>query len=135
MFLVHGLVGNVLNYYGLRHHVSHDQPVFGLQAEGLSSGRASYFSIPDMAQHYVQLVRSVQPSGPYLLGGFSAGGLVAYEMAQQLTAVGEEIQFLALFDSSIDVVGGHWFKTFHSKRAKNRTIRALRANLVDMRRD
>jgi aspartate racemase len=128
LFLVHGLIGNVLNYYGLRHHVPHDQPVYGLQAEGLSSGRASHFSIPAMAAHYVELVRSMQPSGPYFLGGFSAGGLVAYEMAQQFAKAGEKVRFLALFDSSIDVVGGHWFKTFHSKRAKDRTIRALRAN-------
>jgi aspartate racemase len=135
LFLVHGLVGNVLNYYGLRHHVSPDQPVYGLQAEGLSSGRASHFSIADMAAHYVDTVRSVQPTGPYYLGGFSAGGLVAYEMAQLLTASGEQVKFLALFDSSIDVVGGHWFKTFHSKRAKDRTIRALRVNFLMMRQD
>ncbi len=135
LFLVHGLVGNVLNYYGLRHHVSHEQPVYGLQAEGLSSGRASYFSIPDMASHYVQLIRSVQPSGPYFLGGFSAGGLVAFEMAHQFVAAGEQVKFLALLDSSIDVVGGHWFKTFTSERAKNRTIRALRVNFLMMRRD
>jgi amino acid adenylation domain-containing protein len=135
LFMVHGLGGNVLSFYGLRFHIPPDQPLYGLQADGLNSARASSVSIPDMAEYYIREIRSVQPSGPYFLGGFSAGGLVAYEMAQQLTAVGETVQFLALFDSWVETAGGYWLKSFYSRTALRMSIRALRANWDYMRRD
>ena len=81
LYLVHGLRGNVLTFYGLRHHIPADQPLYGIQADGLGTGRASLVSIPEMAEHYIKEIRTLQPHGPYFLGGFSAGGLVAYEMA------------------------------------------------------
>ena len=128
LFLMHGLHGNVLTYYGLRHHMPPDQPVYGVQAEGLHSGRASFVSLPEMAEYYIREIRSVQPSGPYFIGGFSGGGLLAYEMAQQLSAAGERIQFLALFDSYVEVAGGYWLKSFSSRRALRMSLLALRAN-------
>jgi amino acid adenylation domain-containing protein len=133
LFLAHGLTGNVLSFYGLRHHIPHDQPVYGIQAHGLSSGRASLLSIPEMAAYYVQEMRAFQPSGPYFLGGFSAGGLLAYEMAQQLTAAGERVAFLALFDSYIEGAGGYWFKSFYSRRALRMSLLAARYSFHDMR--
>ena len=132
LFLAHGLTGNVLSFYGLRHHIPDDQPVYGIQAYGLSSGRASLLSIPEMAAYYVQEIRAFQPQGPYYLGGFSAGGLLAYEMALQLTAAGEKVAFLALFDSFIEGAGGYWMKMFYSKRAMRMAVLAARVSLYNM---
>jgi len=123
----------VLSFYGLRHHIPDDQPVYGIQAYGLNSGRASLLSIPEMAAHYVKEVRLFQPQGPYYLGGFSAGGLLAYEMAVQLSAAGEQVAFLALFDSYIEGAGGYWLKSFYSKRALRMSIMAARYSLYNLR--
>jgi amino acid adenylation domain-containing protein len=133
LFLAHGLTGNVLSFYGLRHHIPDDQPVYGIQAYGLSSGHASLLGIPDMAAHYVKEIRAFQPQGPYYLGGFSAGGLLAYEMALQLTAAGEKVAFLALFDSYIEGAGGYWLKSFYSKRALRMALLAARVSFYNMR--
>ncbi len=135
LFLVHGLYGNVLNFYGFRHYMPKDQPLYGVQATGLDSGRATLVSIPDMAQHYIKEIRSVQPVGPYFLGGFSAGGLVAYEMARQLVEAGERVQLLALFDSYVEAAGGYWLKSLYSRRAFRMSLFALRASLRNVKRD
>jgi len=135
LFLVHGLHGNVLNFYGFRHHIPADQPLYGVQAIGLDTGRAALGSIPYMAEYYIKEIRSVQPVGPYFLGGFSAGGLVAYEMAQQLVGAGEHVQFLALFDSYVEAAGGYWLKSFYSRRALRMSLISLRATLRDVKRD
>jgi amino acid adenylation domain-containing protein len=128
LFLVHGLRGNVLTFYGLRHHTPPDQPVYGIQADGLGTNRASLVNIPEMAKHYIKEIRVLQPHGPYFLGGFSAGGLVAYEMARQLYEAGERVAFLALFDSYVDSAGGYWLKSFYSKRALRMSLLALKAS-------
>jgi amino acid adenylation domain-containing protein len=133
LFLAHGLTGNVLSFYGLRHHIPEDQPVYGIQAYGLNSGRASLLGIPEMAAYYVQEIRAFQPHGPYYLGGFSAGGLLAYEMALQLTAAGEQVAFLALFDSYIEGAGGYWLKMFYSRRALRMAVLAARYSVYNMR--
>jgi amino acid adenylation domain-containing protein len=128
LFLVHGLRGNVLTFYGLRHHIPANQPLYGIQADGLSSGRTSLVSIPEMAEHYIREIRTLQPHGPYFLGGFSAGGLVAYEMALQLHDAGERVQFLAFFDSYVEAAGGYWMKSLYSKRAMRMSLLALKSS-------
>ena len=128
LFMVHGLRGNVLTFYGLRHHIPGDQPLYGIQADGLDTGRASFASIPEMAAHYIKEVRALQPVGPYFLGGFSAGGLVAYEMARQLQEAGERVPFLALFDSYVEAAGGYWLKSFYSQRAFQMSLLALKVS-------
>jgi amino acid adenylation domain-containing protein len=133
LYLVHGLRGNVLTFYGLRHHIPADQPLYGIQADGLGTGHASLVSIPEMAEHYIKEMRSVQPQGPYFLGGFSAGGLVAYEMACQLHEAGERVPFLALFDSYVEAAGGYWMKSFYSRRALRMSLLALRASWLSIK--
>jgi amino acid adenylation domain-containing protein len=133
LYLVHGLRGNVLTFYGLRHHIPADQPLYGIQADGLGTGHASLVSIPEMAEHYIKEMRSVQPQGPYFLGGFSAGGLVAYEMACQLHEAGECVPFLALFDSYVEAAGGYWLKSFYSRRALRMSLLALRASWLSIK--
>jgi thioesterase domain-containing protein len=98
-FVVHAVGGNVLNYYTLLPHLGPEQPVYGLQARGLDGVQAPYPSIEAMAEDYLRQIRTVQPSGPYHLGGASFGGTVAFEMARQLMLLGETVALLALFDT------------------------------------
>ena len=86
-----------------------------------------------MAEHYIKEMRTVQPEGPYFLGGFSAGGLVAYEMARQLHEAGERVPFLALFDSYVEAAGGYWLKSFYSRRALRMSLLALRVSWHSMK--
>jgi len=96
LFGVHGHSGEVLFYRDLSLRLGPDQPFFGLQAQGLC-GKKSHRSIEAMAAQYLRDLRSVQPRGPYLIGGYCLGAFVAFEMAQQLWARGEEVALLALF--------------------------------------
>ncbi len=98
-FCVHGGFGNVLNFYDLTRYLGPDQPFYGLQARGVDGKQTPFASLPEMAAAYVQQVRTVQPEGPYLLGGFSLGGEAAFEMAQQLHAAGQEVALVALLDT------------------------------------
>ena len=88
----------MLNFYSLTKYLGPDQPVYGLQSLGLDGKRAPLTRIEDMAAHYLREIRSLQPEGPYLIGGMSFGGMVAYEIAQQLLAQGEQVGLLALLD-------------------------------------
>jgi len=101
VFLVHPGGGHVLCYANLVRHLGVSQPCYGLQARGLDSAQAPDTRIETMAQHYVELLRAAQPDGPYLLGGWSLGGVIAFEMAQQLQAQGQPVALLALLDAAI----------------------------------
>jgi len=98
-FCVHALGGNVLEYYDLARHLGRDQPFYALQSQGLSGKRPPHARIEDMAAHYIKEMRELQPHGPYFIGGRSLGGMIAFEMARQLRAQGQEIGLLALLDS------------------------------------
>jgi aspartate racemase len=98
-FCIHGVGGNVVGFRELARRMAPDYPFYGLQAQGLDGTRPCHRRIEEMAAHYLHAIHGVQPKGPYFLGGFSFGGLVAYEMAQQLHAHGEEVGLLALFDT------------------------------------
>ncbi|HIK05151.1 MAG TPA: hypothetical protein IGS40_10610 [Trichormus sp. M33_DOE_039] len=96
---VHGQQGNVLNFRELARYLGDDQPFYGLQAKGLDGKQAPYFRIEDMAAHYIREIRTIQPTGPYYLGGNSMGGTIAFEMAQQLQQQGEKVALLVMFDT------------------------------------
>jgi amino acid adenylation domain-containing protein len=98
-FCIHGVGGNVVGFHRLGRQMSPDYPFYGLQSRGLDGKQACFTSVEAMAAHYITEMRSVQPRGPYFLGGFSFGGLVGYEIAQQLRAMGEEAALLVLFDT------------------------------------
>ncbi|MEI6226976.1 MAG: alpha/beta fold hydrolase, partial [Deltaproteobacteria bacterium] len=98
-FCVHGAGGNVLNLVALGRHLASDRPFYGVQARGLDGVEPPFSSIEQMADAYLAEIRAVQPRGPYFLGGYCGGGLVAYEMAQRLRATGERVALLALIDS------------------------------------
>ena len=98
LFCIHGGWGNVLFYRHLANRLPPDQPVYGLQAKGLIANETNHTKIEEMAAHYIQEIRTVQPKGPYYLGGYCFGAIVAFEMAQQLIRAGEEIALLASFN-------------------------------------
>jgi thioesterase domain-containing protein len=98
-FFIHAVSGNVLNYRYLSRCLGPDQPFYGLQAQGLDGKQPPHTRIEDMAALYIKEIRTVQPEGPYFLGGGSSGGVVAFEMAQQLDAQGQKVALLALFDT------------------------------------
>jgi amino acid adenylation domain-containing protein len=98
-FCVHGIGGTVLRFYELARHLGPDQPVYGLQAQGVSGKHPCQSRVEDMAAHYLTEIRRLQPQGPYYLGGYSLGGSVALEMARQLREEGEEVAIVALLDT------------------------------------
>ncbi len=98
-FCIHGVGGNVVGFYELGRNMAPDYPFYGLQSQGLDGKHACHARVEEMAAHYLEVMRTVQPKGPYFFGGFSFGGLVAYEMAQQLLAAGEKVGLVVLFDT------------------------------------
>jgi len=99
IFCVHAVGGNVIEYHDLARHLGPDQPFYAFQSVGLDGRQAPLKSIAKMASHYIKEMREVQPAGPYLLGGHSLGGMIAFEMACQLREQGEQVDLLALFDA------------------------------------
>ena len=101
LFLIHPAGGHVFPYVHLARHLGSDQPCYGLQARGLEDGQDPHSRIEDMGAYYIEAVQTVQPEGPYCLAGWSMGGTVAFEMAQQLHAQGQKVALLALLDTRI----------------------------------
>ena len=99
-FCVPGAGGNVVYLSELVRYLASDQPFYGLQAVGLDGESEPYTRIEDMAAHYIKSIQSVQPQGPYLLGGHSFGGHVAFEIAQQLQEKGQEVSLLVILDTN-----------------------------------
>jgi amino acid adenylation domain-containing protein len=124
LFLMHSHGGNVLEYYPLAERLHPDQPVYALQARGLDGRIVRGSSIEEMAAAYLQEIKSLQPQGPYFLGGFCFGGLLALEAAQQLAAQGEEVGLVAMiqtinppaavFGPDVNIVQRWWYRA--SKR-------------------
>ncbi|MEM9154354.1 MAG: amino acid adenylation domain-containing protein [Cyanobacteria bacterium P01_F01_bin.33] len=148
LFLIHAIGSSILFYQPLVEHLRTERPIYGIQSAFLRNPEARIHSVEGLAQYYVHQIQRVQPQGPYFLGGASFGGLVAYEIAQQLAQRGESIGALILFDRPAP--GGyqspnmgkryqqHWQKilesgpTYLASKIKNRTafeIDKIRANL------
>lgn len=104
-FCVHPIFGVVFPYYELAQNLGKNQPFYGLQPIGLDGKSSPLTRIEDMAAHYIEALRRVQPKGPYFLGGWSFGGWVAFEMAQQLQKSGEEVALLAVLDTLAPIPG------------------------------
>ncbi|MDZ4136931.1 MAG: thioesterase domain-containing protein, partial [Paracoccaceae bacterium] len=100
-FLVAGMFGNVLNLRHLAQLLGGDRPFYGLQARGLYGDQPPHDTLRDAAADYIAELRQVQPHGPYLIGGFSGGGLTAWEMAHQLEDAGETVALLVLLDTPL----------------------------------
>ncbi|MEO5725291.1 MAG: thioesterase domain-containing protein, partial [Ilumatobacteraceae bacterium] len=103
-YCVHGSGGNVLNFRDLSLAMGRNQPFYGVQASGIDGVLPPLWTIGEMATAYLDEIRALQPRGPYLLGGYSGGGLVAFEMAHQLSAAGQEVALVVLLDTFPPVV-------------------------------
>jgi thioesterase domain-containing protein len=98
-YVIHGAGGNVLNLWGLARLLPSDRPVIGLLAKGADGSEPPHDSIEEMAALYVRAIRTHQPEGPYLIGGYSGGGMIALEMARALAAEGQRAALVVLFDT------------------------------------
>ncbi|MCI0650339.1 MAG: SDR family NAD(P)-dependent oxidoreductase [Planctomycetes bacterium] len=126
-FLVAGMFGNIMNLRHLAGHIGDDQPYFGVQAKGLLGDEPPHNRFEDMARDYIAEIRMLQPHGPYFLGGFSGGGLTAYEIMRQLREAGEAVALLAMLDTPAerfpykltrwDRVRIHWWRLRKGKAA------------------
>ncbi|MEV5687424.1 amino acid adenylation domain-containing protein [Streptomyces sp. NPDC052164] len=100
LFLVHAVGGSVVPYLPLARLFDPEQPLYGLEDPGLEGGPVTT-TLTGLAARYVEAIRAVQPHGPYHLGGWSLGGVVAAEMAGQLTAAGEPVALVVMLDSGM----------------------------------
>jgi acyl transferase domain-containing protein/thioesterase domain-containing protein/acyl carrier protein len=98
LFLVHALGGRVIGYNDLLRHLNRNQPVFGLEFD-FATARPIEMRMEFLAAHYIRNIRTVQAVGPYYLLGYSFGGLMAFEIAQQLQEAGETVAFLGMLDT------------------------------------
>ncbi len=99
IFLAHGLGGSVIDFFQPVRLINSNHPIYGMQSKGIDGLDEPSKSVEEMAEFYLQAIREVQPSGPYVLIGFSLGGLVTLEMAQRLSAAGEKIALLVMIDA------------------------------------
>ena len=110
LFLVHDGDGEIMLYRNLAVLLERDHAVYGLQPDSRQNVPLAQSRISEMAAYHIDKIRSVQPQGPYLLGGMCAGGVIAYEIARQLQDRGETVAMVALLDAA-DV--GASLKTWH----------------------
>ena len=99
LFIIPLADGNAFAYVDLARCLGSEQPVYVLESVGVSGDGKPLERIEEIARHFIREIRTVQRMGPYRLAGFCVGGLVAFEMARQLIADGEEAPFLALIET------------------------------------
>lgn len=99
LFFIHGVGGDVYLFLSLTRLLPPEQPSYGIQAVGLDGKSLRHISVVEMAAHYVEEIMSFQTEGPIHLAGFSLGGIIAFEIAQQLHCRGRKVAFLGLLDS------------------------------------
>ncbi|MDE1182311.1 acetoacetate--CoA ligase [Paraburkholderia sp.] len=102
LFVAHSVSGSVMEVLGLIRALRSPRPVYGLQARGLDGEQEIQRRVEEMAASYVEQMRTVQPSGPYAIAGYSFGGLIAFEIAQQLRQAGEQIELLFMLDTYVE---------------------------------
>jgi thioesterase domain-containing protein len=123
----------VLNFKIISDRLGTEQPFHGLQAQGVDGRMQPLTSIEEMAAQYVEAIRGVDARGPYQLAGYSAGGVIAIEMAQQLRRAGAQVSLVAMIDTLAPlaarrpiprwrklVLMRHWSMQFFLDRASRR---------------
>ncbi|MFC1617491.1 amino acid adenylation domain-containing protein, partial [Candidatus Margulisiibacteriota bacterium] len=99
IFAVHAVDGNTFCYESIIKHLDAEQPFYALRAQGLDHGTVPISNINIIAAKYIENIKTIQPQGPYMIAGFSIGGIIAFEIARQLKVSGDEVQNLILIDS------------------------------------
>ncbi|MGB0696184.1 MAG: alpha/beta fold hydrolase [Rhodospirillaceae bacterium] len=102
-FCVHALLGSAFHFHALSQLLDPDQPFYALQAPGLDGVEGTVNRIEDFAAFYLRHIREICPAGPYRLGGYSFGGLVAFEIARQLAQAGQEVSHLVIFGTDTPI--------------------------------
>ncbi len=142
LFMVHGGGGEILFLHAFEWARRGDRRVYGLRAQGMAGKAPPLTRIEDMADLYLRQIRTVWPEGPFLLGGYCVGGIVAFEMAQRLHAEGKHVPFLLAMDTRRPPLrrtpgekstpgwgeGGKKPKTEHEERAFRINWRFMRAH-------
>jgi acetoacetyl-CoA synthetase len=103
LFVAHGLGGSVIDFFQVVKYIQTPHPIHGMQSKGIEGTEEPFDRIEDMAQFHLDAIRQLQPHGPYLLAGYSLGGLITFEIARQLTAAGEKVALLAMLDAYPDI--------------------------------
>lgn len=98
IFFVHPGVGEVLIFVNLAKYFQNDRPFYALRARGFEPGHPFFTSMDEMVSTYAAAVKRTQPTGPYAISGYSYGGVVAFEVAKRLEAMGDEVKFVGLIN-------------------------------------
>jgi acetoacetyl-CoA synthetase len=128
LFIAHSMSGTLLELWALAREMDCPCAVYGIQGRGLLEGEVPNSRVEEMAADYVEQIRSVQPHGPYALAGYSLGGLIALEIAQQLLQCGETVELVALLDTQLDeqcLVFQDWLS--HQRRRVELELHEIRA--------
>ncbi|WP_016949098.1 SDR family NAD(P)-dependent oxidoreductase [Anabaena sp. PCC 7108] len=106
-FWIHPMASFVFPYYPVAYQLGSDHPIYGIQSPGLTGEKRPLKRVEDMADYYIQAIRSVQPQGPYLLSGWSLGAYIVYEMAVRLKQANQDVDLLVLVDIPPDLKTGY----------------------------
>src|SRR5262249_47429017 len=117
IFAVGGHNGDIFCFHALAQHLGEDQPFFGLQPPGLDGHREPLQRVEDLAAYFVAQIRAFQPSGPYVIAGYCAGGALAFETAKQLPREGAALGPRALFGSPFPT----WYRLLPQLRERFKT--------------
>jgi amino acid adenylation domain-containing protein len=140
VFLVHGLSGGILFSWDIARELGPERPFYAVEGVPRLDYIPGRVRVEDLATEYRDLIRTVRPNGPYTICGFSFGGLVAFEIAKQLIAQGEEVAFLGLIDAHapgypnvhplVRRMGEHFTALYEMPREKWPTYFAKRLRFV-----
>lgn len=130
LFLIHPISGNILSYRELVSELP-ERPIYGIQAN--PSYRPARLSIEGVAAEYIRELRRVQPTGPYCLAGYSAGGVITFEMARQLMQSGDAVDRLFLIDSWIDFTPGKLIRQSRLRDTRRLLFRNWRRDIRNIR--
>lgn len=101
LFIAHGISGTAFDLVPLARRLETKRPVYGLQAPGIDGTSTPLSRIEDLARFHLNVIRRIQPEGPYVLAGYSMGGFIALEMAQLLAQVGQRVAQLIILDTQM----------------------------------
>ncbi|MFT3904331.1 MAG: amino acid adenylation domain-containing protein [Niabella sp.] len=101
VYLIHGGALNILLYKSLSRFLDEEQPLYGIQAMGLDGDLSGLKDIDTIAHRYVREIVNQNPTGPYIIAGYSLGGIIAVEMVRQLIEMGKDVKMLGILDTNV----------------------------------